>query len=46
MKKFPGGGGVLWYYGLSIAAAPVDPDDINTLTQKIFNLSLSTFIWG
>ena len=25
---------------------PVDPDDVNTLTRKIFNLSLSNFIWG
>ena len=25
---------------------PVDPDDVNTLTQKIFNLSLSNFIYG
>ena len=23
---------------------PVDPDDVNTLTRKIFNLSLSNFI--
>ena len=25
---------------------PVDPDDVNTLTRKIFNLSLSNFIYG
>ena len=25
---------------------PVDPDDVNTLTRKIFNLSLSNFICG
>ena len=25
---------------------PVDPDDVNTLTHKIFNLSLSNFICG
>ena len=25
---------------------PVDPDKVNTLTQKIFNASLSNLIWG
>ena len=25
---------------------PLDPDDVNTITRKIFNLSLSNFIYG
>ena len=25
---------------------PVDPDDVNALIRKIFNVSLSNFIWG
>ena len=37
---------VRWYYGLSIAAPPVDPDDVNAPTRKTFSGSLSNFIWG
>ena len=30
---------------LASSPPPVDPDDVNILTQKIFNLSLSNFIY-